>query len=168
VKLQLREKTGFSPVERLVRCLRLVGFCFEPNRDTEDVNGTKALSVLDLGVHHGPVVNIFFSNDADAFFKPDVDRNAAARIRRNIGDVPVRGSPEHVVIHFLPFACDLLSFAAATGTDGPVGVFLFAVAIFSLLSNVSLPGLTGAPPSSLALISSAPICATRSAVHSAT
>jgi len=44
----------------------------------------------------------------------------------------------------------------------------FAVAIFSFLSNVSFPGFTGAPPAILTLIPSAPICAARSSVHSAT
>jgi hypothetical protein len=62
----------------------------------------------------------------------------------------------------------LLLFAATTGTEGRAVAFFAAVAIFSLLSNVSFPGFIAAPPASLDLISSAPICATRSAVHSAT
>jgi len=59
-------------------------------------------------------------------------------------------------------------FADTTGTEGRAVAFFFAVAIFIFLSNVSFPGFTGAPPAILTLISSAPICAARSAVHSAT
>src|ERR1700683_2837003 len=61
----------------------------------------------------------------------------------------------------------LLLLAVRTGTEGLVGAFLSTVAIFSLLSNVSFPGLIVAPAASLTPISFAPICATRSAAHSA-
>jgi hypothetical protein len=61
----------------------------------------------------------------------------------------------------------LLLLAATTGTEGFAEAFFATVAIFSLLSNVSFPGLTAAPAASLAPISFAPACAMRSATHSA-